>query len=133
LGDAPTNASANDGPSRRPRDEQIMDALGDPVIRRVLVETHDGPKTVQELFQSTRIPLTTLYRKLHEMTTMDLVGVERSAITSDGKRVEFYRSRLEEVQVEMKEGRFGVRARSRNLSATRMENLWGAVRKEAGR
>ena len=110
-----------------------MDALGDPVIRRVLSETHGGPKTVQELYQVTGIPLTTLYRKLHEMTDLDLVGVERSAITADGKRVEFYRSRLEEVQVEMKEGRFGVRARSRNLSATRMENLWGAVRKEAGR
>jgi hypothetical protein len=110
-----------------------MDALGDPVIRRVLVETHPGPKTVQELYQSTGIPLTTLYRKLHEMQDIDLVGIERSAITPDGKRVDFYRSRLEEVQVELKEGRFGVRSRPRNLTATRMESLWGSVRREAGR
>jgi DNA-binding transcriptional ArsR family regulator len=133
MGDAPTSATANGGPTRRPRDEQLMDSLGDPVIRRVLVETHHRPRSVQELFQATGVPLTTLYRKLHEMTELELVGIERSAITPDGKRVEFYRSRLEEVQVELKEGRFGVRSRARSLTATRMENMWGAARQEAGR
>lgn len=110
-----------------------MDALGDPVNRQILVHTHALPRTVQELFQGTGVPLTTLYRKLHELEEIDLVGIERSAITPDGKRVDFYRSRLEEVQMELREGHFGLRTRYRNLSATRMEGLWGAVRQEARR
>lgn len=110
-----------------------MNALGDPVIRQVLAATHATPRTAQELFQATGVPLTTLYRKLHELQEAELVGVERSAITPDGKRVDFYRSRLEEAHVELREGRFSLRARYRSLSSVRVESLWGAVRQEAGR
>lgn len=120
-------------PAERPRAERILDAVGDPVVRAILGATHARSMTVQELFQTTGAPLTTLYRKVHELQSIDLVGVERSAITPDGKRVEFYRSRVEEAQIELRDGRFVLRARYRNLSALRMEGLWGAVREEARR
>jgi hypothetical protein len=110
-----------------------MDALGDPVVRQVLVATHPSARTVQELFQATGVPMTTLYRKLHELEGLDLVGIERSAITSEGKRVDFYRSRLEEAQLELRDGRFNLRARYRNLAAVRMETIWNSVREEAHR
>lgn len=124
--------SAPSGMSRS-RPERVMDALGDPVIRQLLGATNHEPRTAQELFQLTGVPLTTLYRKLHELQEIDLVGIERSAITPDGKRVDFFRSRLEEAQVELREGRFSLKTRYRNLSAARMETLWGSVRQEAQR
>ena len=133
MSETPNNGGSESSGMPRSRPEVVMDALGDPVIRQVLGATHHQPKTAQELFQTTGIPLTTLYRKLHELQEIDLVGIERSAITPDGKRVDFFRSRLEEAQLELREGRFSLRARYRNLSAARIDNLWGAVRKEAGR
>jgi len=131
--EAPSNGGSAPVDMSRSRPERVMDALGDPVIRQVLVATHPAPETAQELFQMTGIPLTTLYRKLHELQEIDLVGIERSAITPDGKRVDYFRSRLEEAQLELRDGRFQLRARYRNLSAARMETLWGSVRQEAGR
>jgi DNA-binding transcriptional ArsR family regulator len=133
MDEEPGNGGRTDLRGSRPREERLMDALGDPVVRQILSGTHASPRTAQELYQITGVPLTTLYRKLHELQEIDLVGIERAAITPDGKRVDFYRSRIEEVHVELREGRFGLRARYRNLSATRMEGLWGAVRKEAER
>lgn len=132
MGEAPGNGGTSEA-GRGPREESILDALGDAVVRRILVATDGAAHTAPELAQATGVPLTTLYRKLHELEEAHLIGVERSAITPDGKRVEFYRSRLEEAHVELRSGRFSLRTRYRNLSAVRMEALWGAVREEARR
>jgi hypothetical protein len=132
MGEVPENGgSAPVGPG--PREDAVLDALGDPVVRRILVATDRQARTAPELSQTTGVPLTTLYRKLHELEAAQLLGVERSAITPDGKRVDFYRSRVEEVHVELRTGRFSLRTRYRNLAAVRMEGLWGAVREEARR
>jgi DNA-binding transcriptional ArsR family regulator len=130
--EVPSNGSRNPGPTV-PREERLLDALGDPVVRRILASIDGEARTAPELSQATGVPLTTLYRKLHELEESDLVGIERSAITPDGKRVDFYRSRVEELHLELRTGRFSVKTRYRNLAAVRMEGLWGAVREEVRR
>lgn len=131
----PNNGSATGAVPTEPRnrEERLLDALGDGVVRRILSATDGAARTAPELNQATGVPLTTLYRKLHELEALGLIGIERSAITGDGKRVDFYRSRLEEARVDVRAGTFTLSARYRNLSAVRMENLWGKVRAEVRR
>jgi hypothetical protein len=115
------------------REDRLLDAVGDAAVRRILAAIDGQARTAPELALATGVPLTTLYRKLHELEATGLVGIERSAITPDGKRVDFYRSRVEELHLELRTGRFTCRARYRNLTAVRMEGMWGAVREEAHR
>ncbi len=134
TGSVPNNGGATTGPpSTRPREERILDTLGDPVVRRILGATDGTARTAPDLNQATGVPLTTLYRKIHELEELGLIGIERSAITPDGKRVDFYRSRLEEARVEVRGGVFRLEARYRSLTAVRMERLWGQVREEVRR
>ncbi|MGI0053636.1 MAG: hypothetical protein ACRECR_05200, partial [Thermoplasmata archaeon] len=72
----------------------------------------------------------TLYRRLAELRELGLVDVERVVITDDGKKVELFRSLLEEVDVRLRGGKLEVRAKRRDLAAARLADLWEAVRND---
>lgn len=92
-----------------------------------------SPRSAQDLLAAERIPQSTLYRKLHDLQDLGLVGIQRTAITPEGKRVDLYRSLLEELRVEMLGAELRIQARFRDLSAERLKDMWRDVRKEAGR
>ncbi|HXQ49209.1 MAG TPA: helix-turn-helix domain-containing protein [Thermoplasmata archaeon] len=122
-------------PTLPPRDrkERILDALGDAASRGILLMISDAPRSAQDLLTANRIPQSTLYRKLHELQDLGLIGIQRTAITPEGKRVDLYRSLLEELRVEMLGRELRIQARFRDLSAERLKEMWRDVRKEAGR
>jgi DNA-binding transcriptional ArsR family regulator len=115
------------------RKERILQALGDPASRQILALLNDAPLSVQELQAANHVPQSSLYRKLHELQDLGLVAVQTTAFTADGKRVDMFRSRIEEVRVEMRGGVLHVNVRHRDLSAERLRFMWGRVRREGGR
>jgi DNA-binding HxlR family transcriptional regulator len=134
--DGGEGVAASPAASPRPpadRKERILEALGDRWSREILLMLNDTPRSAQEMQATNRIPQSTLYRKLHELGEIGLVGVQRSVISPDGKRVELYRSLLDELKVEMRGARLRIDVRFRDLAAERMKEMWRDVRKEAGR
>ncbi len=131
------DASPTPGGAGRPRGddhrERILDALGDPAARRILLMLNEAPHSAQELLADRAIPQSTLYRKLHELEELGLVGVQRTAITADGKRVDLYRSLLEELRVELQGPSLRIQVRFRDLAAERLRDLWHTMRSEARR
>ncbi|MGI0131411.1 MAG: winged helix-turn-helix transcriptional regulator [Thermoplasmata archaeon] len=115
------------------RKERILEALGDRWSREILLMLNESPRSAQEIQGTNRIPQSTLYRKLHELGEIGLVGVQRSVISSDGKRVELYRSLLDELKVEMRGARLRIDVRFRDLASERLKEMWRDVRKEVGR
>ncbi|MGA8542590.1 MAG: winged helix-turn-helix domain-containing protein [Thermoplasmata archaeon] len=130
----PAEPANGDATARPPdRKERILEALGDRWSREILLMLNESPRSAQEIQALNRIPQSTLYRKLHELGEIGLVGVQRSVISSDGKRVELYRSLLDELKVEMRGARLRIDVRFRDLAAERLKEMWRDVRKEAGR
>jgi DNA-binding HxlR family transcriptional regulator len=115
------------------RKERILEALGDRWAREILLMLSDGPRSAQAIQGTNRMPQSTLYRKLHELAEIGLIGVQRSVISPDGKRIELYRSLLEELTVEMRGTRLRIDVRFRDLSAERLKEMWRSVRERAGR
>jgi DNA-binding HxlR family transcriptional regulator len=134
AGSLPTDPPNGSSGARAPdRKERILEALGDRWSREILLLLNDAPRSAQEIQSANRIPQSTLYRKLHELTEIGLVGVQRSIISNDGKRVELYRSLLDELKVEMRGARLRIDVRFRDLASERLKEMWRDVRKEAGR
>src|SRR5690348_13158478 len=100
----PDSSPPTVAPPPASRKERILDALGDSASRRILLMLHDSPRSAQEILQTNHIPQSTLYRKLHELQELGVVAIQRTAITPEGKRVDLYRSLLEEFRVELKGG-----------------------------
>ncbi len=120
-------------PCSSSRKERILDALGDRWAREILLLLSEGPRSAQEIQASNRMPQSTLYRKLHELAEVGLIGIQRSGISPDGKRVELYRSLLEELTVEMRGTRLTIDVRFRDLSSERLKELWQSMPERAGR
>jgi DNA-binding transcriptional ArsR family regulator len=110
--------------------DAILQALGDPLSRQILLLLADAPKGARELLRVVSVPQSTLYRRLGELRDMGLLDVQRSIITEDGKKMELYRSLLEEVVIHLRGQTLEVRPRRRDLAATRLADLWGEVRKD---
>lgn len=91
----------------------------------------DGPHSAQDLLAANHIPQSTLYRKIHELQQLGLIGIQRTAITSEGKRVDLYRSLLEELRVDLQGTELRIQVRFRDLASERLKDLWHGVRKEA--
>lgn len=128
--DAPPAAPAPPS-SPAQRKERILDALGDPAARGILLMLNEAPRSAQEMLQTNHIPQSTLYRKLHDLQELGLVGIQRTAITPDGKRVDLYRSLLEELKVDLVGDTLRIQVRFRDLAAERLKDMWHRVQREA--
>ena len=66
--------------------------LADEYSRKILASALAEPKSVEDLSKENNIPLSTCYRRMHDMLNEGILVVERIVITPDGKRYELYRS-----------------------------------------
>lgn len=108
--------------------EAVLQALGDPLSRELLLLLSKSPAPAKDLLRSIEVPQSTLYRRLVELREQGLVDVQRSIITEDGKKMELYRSLLAEVEVRLNGQGLSVRTKRRDLAAERLSDLWGEVR-----
>lgn len=117
-------------PSRK---ERILTVLGDSTARYLLGLLDREPRSVPQLLEANHIPQSTLYRKLHELRELGLVGIQTSVRTEDARRLDFFRSLVEEVRVTMRGDFLDLQVRYRDLNSERLRTLWGQLQDEVRR
>ena len=118
--------------ARTPRPERIVNALGDPVNRRLLGFLDGGPRSVQEILAQLALPKSMVYSRLHDLRELGLVAVQRTVISPEGKRTDLFRSLLEEARIDLRAGAVTLTMRTRDLTTERLKSLWSDLRQEAG-
>ena len=97
--DAPgaTGPSAHGVPARL---SAMLEALGDRACRSILqvLGEADRPMTVQAIADDCEVSLTSVYRKLDQLTTAGLV-VEREELDPDGHRRSRYRPAAGQIEI----------------------------------
>lgn len=83
--------------------ETIMKALADRYSRTILETTMDSPKSVLELSAMTKIPISTVYRRIQELHDKKLLSISGS-ISDDGKKFFLYKSKLRGVTTSFDNG-----------------------------
>ena len=86
-----------------PRDSQfkkaILKALSDNYSRTIMTNTIEKPKSVVDIVKECNIPMTTAYRRVHELEENKILKVTGSIVTDDGKRYYLFQSRLKAIYV----------------------------------
>lgn len=90
-------------------------------------------KAVKEISQETGLPLPTTYRHVNRLQESGLLVIERSALTSDGKRYELYRSRVRGAKIEMDANGERVTWEPNEAIEERLAGLWESMRSQVGR
>ncbi|MGB7955961.1 MAG: hypothetical protein WCF23_18460 [Candidatus Nitrosopolaris sp.] len=76
----------------------ILQELGDKVTFRIIISTIDSAKTVSQIHEENKIPLSSIYKKVQKLCKVRLLSVEKIDIDSKGKKVVFYRSKVRSME-----------------------------------
>ncbi len=108
--------------------DKVLQALADEYSRSILLSTIQKAKSAVELSTEKSIPISTAYRRLHELQEAGLVAVERSVITDDGKKFDLYRSTVKSVAISFNLGATEVELIPNEDMVTKFVRLWGYMR-----
>lgn len=111
--------------------DRVLKALADEYSRSIILSTIQKSRSAVELSSEKNIPITTAYRRLHELQEAGLVAVERSVITEDGKRFELYRSTVKSVAISFHLGSIEIELVPNEDMVTKFVRLWGYMREQA--
>ena len=78
------------------RKDAILEILSDKYCRAILVATMDAPKSAMEISAESKIPISTVYRRLQTLHDNKLLGISGS-ISDDGKKYFLYRSKVKAI------------------------------------
>jgi len=86
--------------TRRIEDEQrkeaILNIISDKYCRQILNSTMDRPKSAMELSSESKIPISTVYRRIQTLHDNKLVGVT-GLISAEGKKYFLYKSKVKAI------------------------------------
>lgn len=104
--------------------EAVERALSLPASRLLVAASIRRPMSVKNLAQQTGLPIASVYRHVADLVKDGVLVVERSALTSDGKAYDLYRSRLETAHLELAPDRVEVGWKINEAIEDRIAKLW---------
>ena len=87
--------------------EHLLSIVSDKYCRTILKAIIDKPKSAVEIASETKVPITTVYRRiqtLHDNKVVQASGM----ITGDGKKMFLYKSKIKGINSTYSEGRIEV-------------------------
>ena len=80
------------------RKQAIMEIISDKYCRLILRTSMDKPKSAMEIASESKIPISTVYRRLQTLYDNKLVKISGS-ISEDGKKYFLYKSKVRAISV----------------------------------
>ncbi len=77
----------------------ILKALSDDYSRTIMNATIEKSKSVVDLVKECDIPMTTAYRRIHELEDSKILKVTGAIVTDDGKKYYLYQNRIKSIYV----------------------------------
>ncbi len=115
-------------PVRDPKTAQaILKVVSDEYSRRILFSAISEARTVEDLCRLNHVPMSTCYRRVHELVDCHAMIVDRVVITRDGKRYELYRSAIERVSIGLEEGDLSVGVTLNGAIAEELHARWISI------
>lgn len=111
--------------------EAILKAMGDKYDRVILFSTSEKAMPIEEIAKEYNIPVSTCYRRVHELTSKKLLRVEKTIITDGGKKFETYRSTVKDASVHFSPEQITVDITPRPCDPDeKLIAMWKSVRSE---
>ena len=111
------------------RVQAVLEVLSDSYSRKILLSAISVSKSVEELSRQNDIPLSTCYRRVHELLDGGLLVMDRIVVTPDGKRYEMLRSAYKGFSVVFVDGAVQVDAAINGDVADKLHTLWIGMKK----
>ena len=88
--------------------DTLLSILSDKYCRAIITATMDKPKSAVELTAETKIPISTVYRRLQTLHDNKLLRTS-GMISNDGKKLFLYKSKIKGIQSSFENGQIEVK------------------------
>ena len=88
--------------------DALLSVVSDKYCRTILGAIMDKPKSVVEITAETKIPISTVYRRIQTLQDNKLIRTS-GTITDDGKKLFLYKSKIKEIQCIFSNGQIEVK------------------------
>ncbi len=106
------------------RIQALVQSLADEYSRKILLSAIPAAKSVEDMSRENDIPLSTCYRRVHELLDAQILVIERIIVTPDGKKFELLRSSYRAINVSFDGGQVKVDAIVNEDVAEKLRRLW---------
>ena len=106
----------------------LVQGLADDYSRKILLSAIPAAKSVEDMSRENDIPLSTCYRRVHELVDAQMLVVEKIIVTADGKKYEMLRSAYRAISVSFDGGTMKVEATVNEDVAEKLRRLWFSMK-----
>ncbi len=85
------------------QEDELLKALGDECARAILLSLMDEPKSAIDVTRENKIPLSSVYRKIHWLENARLIRAKGFVITDGGKKYHLYQSMIRRINISFRE------------------------------
>jgi predicted transcriptional regulator len=89
------------------KQDNLLEILSDKYCRAIIESITDKPKSVIEITDETKVPMSTVYRRVQTLHDSKLLATS-GTITEDGKRLFLYKSKVKGIQSVFNNGKIEV-------------------------
>ena len=80
-----------------------LQVLADAMSHKIILSTIEDAKTAQQIAFENDLPLSSTYKKIKKLQSMDILCVERISLDDTGKLVLYYKSRVRSVEFSLRQ------------------------------
>ncbi len=102
--------------------DDIIEVLGNKYNPEILEATAE-PKSAQELSEELDVPIATCYRRINELTEVDLLELHDQPLSEEHRRIKVYRRCIDEISINFRDG-LEVELEKRSDVKNKLDEVW---------
>jgi len=110
---------------------EVVKVLADEYSRKIVLSIITKSLPIEEISKEQHIPVSTCYRRIHEMLEYGIIRPDRTIIHDDGKKFLCYKSSFRNATIQLESGELKVDLVSNRDPADKLSDIWSTMRPEA--
>ena len=112
---------------------EVVKSLSDEYSRKIVLSIISKSMPIEEISKEQHVPISTCYRRIHELQRFGIVKVDKTVIQSDGKKFVCYRTSFKNASISLESGELKVDVElNREDGSDRLHQMWSSVKPKAG-
>jgi predicted transcriptional regulator len=107
---------------------EVVKALSDEYSRKIVLSIINVAMPIEEISKEQHIPISTCYRRIHELQSYGIVRPDKTIIQPDGKKYVSYKAAFSEAKISLESGELRVDVNQTLNGYDKLHEMWSSVK-----
>ncbi|MDA4112002.1 MAG: winged helix-turn-helix domain-containing protein [Thaumarchaeota archaeon] len=107
---------------------EVVKALSDEYSRKIILSIISESLPIEEISSRANVPISTCYRRIHELHDYGIVRADKTIVQDDGKKFICYRSSFKNATIQLESGDLVVDLVSNRDPSDKLHDIWSSVK-----